>query len=1240
MHIVRNHFALKPRFIGSLNFSTAAPIHIERIVKRLSVLLDVLGEHRFSAAGVFVLSDRFSLVLCPDLRDGLAGHIDRVGDVLSVGMLCDLYFIRDFRIVASVSIEQSLEAVLLLVFSLAFLLHGVDGDFENVADLGLHHIPVFILLFPLAFPDHNSGDVAGIIRLGNFQKIFDKLDGILDGSVFRAEVPGNEQGGGAVALVDGHFAGLFLSVVVDVHPGDLFRQLVAFLSGQGDRLAGGRIADLGLAAGVGLDLVQRRDEHDLDDDLLLIFIFRVDDDVPRDGKLGGTLSGADVFLAFCFSVDVIRIGLLGAVLGPEGYLDLGGQGVFPFRLQIYLFAGGDVVGKHSRAAGGHAQDEGIIMAMAVADHGLVCVVCLLLGIGNRVFFHGLRVLARTAVAGIGLGAGAGGGIVVRVALGVLGAGCGGLDLLVVHSPKRQIVRYLDICRPGIGEAVDDHLGLAVHDGHRHAAGDADALRACARDGFGADHMLAGHVFRLQLHVQPVGQGVDRAGGQRQAGCLHGSLDLGLHLLREASLGDEGDERIQIKDIVGHVLQQVGGQRSDFGEEVIADRFLQLGPVHHRMVGAGNRGLHDRIQPFERGVDGRLLQAVQRAGKHVADHGVEDVAVEVLAAHTVLDRLQEHVAQRLDRGRQDLFADFPPRIGEHVHEGVVERLADQVSRVLFSFSGRSLLELLEGAFAHGGVHDGADLFQHLLRDRLDLQVGGRQPFQVFILGEAFVRNRHQSLKAGAFREFVSQFLNDVGNDLGNAAADHAAVLGQTHFDHQVFQRVGQNLCQFFKECGTGGLFPVPFVVVPAFVLDDRLHVQGVGDNDRVADPRDVFNVQDVDRNRDADADVALGGGRVRLDLAHRPVQGDHVDAAVHADLVGLGTVLRFQLRRAHRDDLRAAVDLRLRGVILNVQHEARGHGHAAFTGLRALAVAVGAHDAAGVHVVAAVHAGQSRAAADHAVRLAIRAAAAAVIRGAFRAGLGGALQRAGGFRADIDAVRADALLQLRQRAVVQDRDVEGTAGRRLAARRAGIRGGHVARFVLREHDSRLHVFLLRNACQFVLRSEGEDRILGFVIGYPDPGGAQIGLRVRTGDVQRENRRDGYAAARGTSLGGNAVRHGLLRRNADAAHIDDVQVAIHGHLLVCSKLLADIHIVFHRRHGVRAGDRDRDARAYAGGRGLGAGSIRVGREVHRGTRRHVQHRAFAEADLRRAGGSIGAVIQFFIEALVNLRVGLGR
>ena len=1177
----------------------------------VDVLIVDLGRPRHEA---FLNTRRLGDVLESgvDRGDLPVGHVEAVDHLVTLGVVDhDDLFGLGLR-ARRVGIGQLLDLL---------VLGKLDRHHDEVADLALGGAIGFIFL---ALHLHGGDDL--VVHLGGrsdgLQVLLkdDVEDDVLVVGVDRARRDDPE------FTVFVHRQGVFTLLAVALNIGILHfrRKLVAFLRDQLDGLAGTGLGDLGGTAHVGLDVVQRRDKLHADVDLQLIRA-----DVRQIAHAQGHRAGAGilVFVRACGAGDLhLELnGLLRAILVGIGDLHLLRQAV----LRV------DRQGQRRAAAFG----TGVVDACAAvggADVHLVFLLANLPGVASVLgrllvlvlLADGLGFLASLAVGSVLLRGSAVAGVGVGFALGVLRAGCGGDHLLVVLGVERQSVVDLDVAGGALGRQVfDDRLGSAVDDGHGHAAGDADVGRACARDGLGADDVLAGQVLRLQLHIQPLSQHIQRAGGQRQARVLHAGLQLGLHLIGQFALADEGDELLQVHHLVFLVGRSV---RFGLGEQQVDDVVTHAGEglldevEHHglelflvlvdddRVVEAGNDSGDRGVEPAPQEFHALVLGVLQSLGEHALDPGTDGFAVNVLAAEAVLDGLQQDVAQLGDGGLEDLFTDVFHRHQRAVVEGLLEVVPDILGFAL-------AVQRREHALAEGRVHDGGELLIiQLVGDVKDIFLQVPDPGVPGIAGEVRVGvDVEQLLEARAVQQGGGQLVDGIGDDARNAAGDLVAVLEQAHLVEQVGDLVGEQLAQALDQLGFFALAFLFFLFLfLGLVLHDGAHIQRVGFDAGIVHDGPVVDVQHVDGHRDAHADGAAGGGGVGLDPGLRAVQGDDAHRAVHALLIRLIAVLGIDGWAAHGFDQRNLAVLGLANggfgvVLVDVQREARRHGDAALAGLRALAVGVLAEHATGGNVVAAVDAGQARAAADHVVRLAVGLAVVAVGiagRGALGAGVGDALDRALGLRAHVHAGGRHAAREHGSGGVVDDADVEAAARGHLVARGAGV-GLDLMRGLVAGKDH--HVLQRVGICGRLQ--------LGLGIERQGRATAQSGLGVVAVDVQRQHGRDRHAAC-GTGLGGYAIGHLLL-----GDHVDAVERSVAGK--------REVGLVRDERHRVRTGDSHGDARAHAGGRGfLSTGGIRPGAEGHVCARAHIQAAA-GEDDL----GLTGLVADLVF--LVDLRVGLG-
>ena len=1062
-----------------------------------------------------------------------------------------------------------------LLFLAVSGLGRLDGDHYEILVSELQAFPALYLY----------GNAAVVRRLDEIVQDLFELDVVDDVLVVGAEDLGRDDPELTV-LINGKFVGLGFSVFVDEGVRDLLRKLIAFLGGQLDGLVAAVGRDFGLAADAGLDIVERRQELDGDDD----FMIGLADVARRDEH---NLAFA---LRFIRQVDgqLPALVLAVLVLVRIGHL----------RRQAVLFAGGqrDLVARteRNRAAFVCIDFEGV----GLAAHGP--------GLGHlglvrrRLFAHGLGLARVGAVAGVRLLGAARAVVGVGVALGVHGTGSDRNDLLFIFGFDDDIAAGLDIggvLRKRPGDARDGGAGGAVDDGHGHAAGHAHVGRAGAGDGFGADDVLAGQVFRRQLHIQPVGQRVQRRGRQRQTGVLHGGHQLGLHRSGDVAGLHPGGELGNVHEPVGErgdgPVLEIGDDRFEFGLQGL----LQLRLVQH-----DRRGETQALQPLiDLGDDRSLrlfLDGLQHAREDILQPGGEHGGIKVLAAHAVLDGLQHDADQFVLELGNHFLAQFRrvglerrkaigDRLPEHLNDGIPIAGTQRVIEVLPDDGSDDLLHFIGQLIRYAGD-------QILGRSDIGLQFGRD-------IGEAV--ELHQRLQAGIAHHVMGEILNDVGDRVADGIGARIGILGQAQFLHQVADQLPDQFFQLGLERVLFGFFRLALAAFVALAHEHRgAHVDGIIRFDAdVADGGDVVDLDDVDGHADAHADIAAGGGGVGLDLGHGAVAGHHVHRAVHALFVDVVAVVagKFIGMDSAHDDIAAdavvhrLVDGGLRGVLLDVQRQAGRDGHVALAGLSGLAVGRAAQHVAGVVVAAAVDVGQTRAAGNHAVGLAVGlllVAAGRRGRGAGGAGGGDALERAEGIRADEHAVGSDALGELRDGAVVDDADIEGGAHAHLRTGGLGVGRDLVIGLAAGVDDRVLQI--IRSALERGFAAHQDD-----VVGNA----AHISGSAAAGDIQGQHRGDGDAA-RGARLGGHLVGHLLGGDDAEAVQrVDAIGVVEHG-------------AVLHRRDGIRTGDGDGQARAHAGGGRLrGTGSVGQRAEVGIGVRADFQ---------RAAHGDLGALIDFGI------------
>ena len=1242
MQVVYRHRAPQLVLAALYRFDRAARAHV--LQERVFLAAGSLGEQGLGLNGLLHLVDRFGLIDHADLGDLTLGHVEAVDSIRRRGALDDNRFFCLCPVASLVGVVDPLQAMLLFLAVLGDDLDARHGDLHQVADHRLNRIALLLLLAAVHFHVidflarlfRNRGErrLAVDLLLGSPDVVQDlveqhrKGDGLLRRVL--ADVARLDEAEHAVVHLDGTV--LLGAAAVQIGVGHRLGQLVRALriigriqlQRAGPPVAVGRGSHR--AALAGLDLELRRDEIDAQRDFVLGSVLA---DVARDHVGEAALALLVIVEAFLFGSRVHahdqRAGLDLAGLIGIGIGDLAGQAVAVLDRQRHNLVRAFLEGCSAAVGVGDLQFDIVGFRIAARANGD--------GRRRAVSFRSflrlidvLRVddIVRAAllvlVGGTG-GAAAG----VGVAVDGFRAGGRGDHLLVIRGADGQTVLDIDGIGAGLAwrQIGDLRLGGARDHGNSHAAGDAHLGSARACDGLGANHMLAGDVLRLQLHVQRVGQRIQRGVGNRQAGVLHSRLQPVLQILGEVARLRIGDELFNVHEALRASLQNFGAEILHGGREFLLQLGLQLGLVHDDVH---VQALHDVAQHSVGlggcHVDGFLLGVVQRVGEHALHALLEDGGVEVLAAQAVLHGLQADVQKFLRGVQADLLRELLQQPGAALaaDEFLLERIDDRG----FQCFDIAFRKLRVGLLADHALEDAFELQLQLLRNTRDIVLDRSAVLRELVAHGGKALKLQDGLEAGAVEHRVGEVVGNVADELADASGDLVRVLHQTHLVHHVGDQVVQQLLQLFSERGLSvGRVDLAGRGFLCRVSDDRANVQGIRLDLRQRDAGNVVDLDDIDRHADAHADVALGGGGVGLDDGLGAVLRHHVDAAVHALLPRRAAVLAGILRRADRLDDRAVVDFRLGGILLDVQHKARGHGHAALAGLRLLAAGAVAHDAAGVDVVGSVDPGKASAARDHVVSLAVGAAggggAAVAAARAFRAGNGNTCDRAVGIRTHIHAIGRHAVGQARQRAVVDDGDVKAAADGRPAALRGGVRGHVVLGVVPGVHHDGFEGVAIIAADFFQLIHRAQRQGDGVTV--PISQLAQVGLSVAAGDVQRQHGRNGNAAARGACLGGHRIVHRLGGHDGDAIQIG-------------TGLLPQLHAVLHSRDGVRAGDGDADARAHAGGgRLLVASRVGLGAKVHVGVRLHVKIAA-GQGDVRCPG-----VVVLVGNLLENLCVGLG-
>ena len=743
---------------------------------------------------------------------------------------------------------------------------------------------------------------------------------------------------------------------------------------------------------------------------------------------------------------------------------------------------------------------------------------------------------------------------------------------------------------GAGHHVDDPLGFVVN-GFYFGQGVRGRL-------FGG---LFQGLFQGVLHAVLEGFGV-----KGQAG--HAVLDGFQHQAGHFILQIEHD-----------ILAQIGGHLSEIrfqhGVDGVAQPSgqgfhigLDLLELFKMLFQGGNIGDRGHIRQVGQGV--QLGQVGQRLDLGDAVHQIVIILPQVLGQHVFADvqadvldgkqrflQLGDHVVDPAHGGFHLFHRRIDDLDGSH-QLGEIQQLVGQAA----AFDG---LHQLQRILAHSRFQDLVQAVLHHVGNVVEHVGGGVDVVgqQVGDLAEAAHGEQRFAEAVFVRQHAAGDVLCNARHHAGDAAGhvQHRVVLGQAQLIHEGIEKIVQRLFQLQLQ---GGLFLVPvavFFFLFRFLFFLFLAFQHFGahvnipvglDADASADAGDIVDIHDVDGYGHAHAHAAVGGGAVGLNFGHRAVAGDGMNGTVHILLVDFFAVLHVLAvgsGSAHGNEGRVAVDGGVGGVILNIQHKAGGHGHAAFAGFRLLAAAVLFQHAPGADVLAAVDAAQARAARDGLIGLLVGAALIfvlffvlliVVLARALGAGHGNALQGADRISAHKDAVADHAVLERCFGAVVQNGDIEGGRHSRVAAGGGTLGRGGMLRFVGSVDHGGLQ--FLRVA-QIVLAAQGERVAVH---------SAQIRHGAAAGDIQGQNRHDGDAA-RAARLGDDGVLHLLLGDETDI---------VQGRVLVGH---GEFHAVLHGGGGVRAGDGHGNARAHAHGfGGFLALGVALGAEVYVGVGGHFK------------------------------------
>ena len=350
---------------------------------------------------------------------------------------------------------------------------------------------------------------------------------------------------------------------------------------------------------------------------------------------------------------------------------------------------------------------------------------------------------------------------------------------------------------------------------------------------------------------------------------------------------------------------------------------------------------------------------------------------------------------------------------------------------------------------------------------------------------------------------------------------------------------------------------------------RLHVQNIGRNRGKSEGGLVFAVDDIDAHRHRDALGGIGGACVCLGFSFRAVDRHDPDSPVHVLFVDRPyhrgrRRSRYRRRRCRRlykpgkfygrhSDPAAHICFGI--ILLDIQGKTGCRRYAALAALGVLTPGGGSVDRSGGRAAGPVAACHAAAGTDGAVGLLVGCpgSAGVILLALGRSGRTGVrddLRASGCFCSHIDAVADHALLQIRIRAVPDDRNAEGAAYSHVAAGCRRVRLGRVRRSVAGIDDNGVQ-------CRAVGRCCSQGSLLHF---------AEICFCVRAGDVERQHRSDGISA-RAAGFGRHGVAFDLFRNNME-----------------CRGFSGDLCAFLDPGRHIRAGHSHADAGSHAGACGF--------------------------------------------------------
>ena len=477
--------------------------------------------------------------------------------------------------------------------------------------------------------------------------------------------------------------------------------------------------------------------------------------------------------------------------------------------------------------------------------------------------HGLGLVAADILVVLVLG-----GFVVRgVALGI---GCGGGHVL--HAAQlvgldHHFTGHHDIA---VRRAIRDRrlrVGVEHRDGH--ASRDAHALRACAGDGLGIDHVSRGlRLLGLQRHAPRADQLADGGTGQIHQRLLRAVLQGVRNLPCKVGLGQVVDHLLIVEHLRAEGLgDMVRGVLIDVGDALRLPGVLDLlegldsaGAVLQRQAGH----LHV-LQRLLHGLFDDLLELVRDAFEQMRSQLLAEF-LPGLPLLVALEHALEHIRDFLFHPAQRILLQDFQQVHQHirgeqvvlqvVQKFVEQRRADGVK--LLAVQAAQLQRV------HDGLHHGLKQLLRQLRQRAvlaDHRVHGVFEFrlQIAVAAKQLAQPRElQQLASHLIDDGVQYFAEQV----------HGHILIQANLPGQIgdvsadrFGELAGHLLLGFHFLG-GSLFLLFFRFGPLGGGGDLQH----GSLDlAVTHLCDVLEADDVHGGAHAHADVGIGDAGIGLDL---------------------------------------------------------------------------------------------------------------------------------------------------------------------------------------------------------------------------------------------------------------------------------------------------------------------------------------------------------------------------------------